>query len=145
MSSTAAITAQSPALSTPVRSLPTPRETSLNINNKNLNGRPGRNPVVSPQPVGHSQRSVLSTGPAMTVRSHQKIRVTVLCARSLAKRDLFRLPDPFVRVNVDGSGKLSRNLKVWAEIHQALLSHFSLLFLIGKVQVNESDRRVYCW
>ena len=27
-----------------------------------------------------------------------KIRVTVLCARNLAKRDLFRLPDPFVRV-----------------------------------------------
>jgi E3 ubiquitin ligase SMURF1/2 len=41
----------------------------------------------------------------MTVRSHQKIRVTILCARSLAKRDLFRLPDPFVRVNVDGSGQ----------------------------------------
>ena len=101
------ITAQTTSLSTPVRSIPTPREASLNINNKNLNGRPGnsRNPVVSPQPVGHSQRSVLSTGPVMTVRSHQKIRVTVLCARSLAKRDLFRLPDPFVRVHVDGSGK----------------------------------------
>ena len=34
-----------------------------------------------------------------------KIRVTVLCARNLAKRDLFRLPDPFVRVTVDGSGQ----------------------------------------
>lgn len=34
-----------------------------------------------------------------------KIRVTVLCARNLAKRDLFRLPDPFVRVSVDGSGQ----------------------------------------
>lgn len=30
----------------------------------------------------------------------QKIRVTVLCARSLVKRDLFRLPDPFVKVNL---------------------------------------------
>ena len=28
----------------------------------------------------------------------QKIRVTILCARSLVKRDLFRLPDPFVKV-----------------------------------------------
>jgi len=34
-----------------------------------------------------------------------KIRVTILCARNLAKRDLFRLPDPFVRVTVDGSGQ----------------------------------------
>merc|ERR1712223_2102591 len=35
----------------------------------------------------------------------QKIRVTILCARSLVKRDLFRLPDPFVKVHVDGSGQ----------------------------------------
>lgn len=34
-----------------------------------------------------------------------KIRVTILCARNLAKRDLFRLPDPFVRITVDGSGQ----------------------------------------
>ena len=26
--------------------------------------------------------------------------MTILCARSLAKRDLFRLPDPFVKVTV---------------------------------------------
>ena len=31
--------------------------------------------------------------------------MTVLCARNLAKRDLFRLPDPFVRVSVDNSGQ----------------------------------------
>ena len=30
----------------------------------------------------------------------QKIRVTILCARSLVKRDLFRLPDPFVKVRL---------------------------------------------
>ena len=33
-----------------------------------------------------------------------KIRVSVLCARSLAKRDLFRLPDPFVKVTVETGG-----------------------------------------
>ena len=43
-----------------------------------------------------------------------KIRVTILCARNLAKRDLFRLPDPFARISVDGSGQthttdISRN------------------------------------
>ena len=41
----------------------------------------------------------LPPGPAQ-----QKIRVTVIGARSLAKRDLFRLPDPFVRVTVDPGG-----------------------------------------
>ena len=34
-----------------------------------------------------------------------KIRVTLLCARSLAKRDLFRMPDPFVRLTVDGTAQ----------------------------------------
>lgn len=34
-----------------------------------------------------------------TSNGPQKIRVTILCARSLVKRDLFRLPDPFVKVN----------------------------------------------
>ena len=39
-----------------------------------------------------------------------QIRVTILCARSLAKRDLFRLPDPFVKVSVDScSGEKGRN------------------------------------
>ena len=39
-----------------------------------------------------------------------QIRVTILCARSLAKRDLFRLPDPFVKITVDScSGEKSRN------------------------------------
>ena len=36
--------------------------------------------------------------------------MTILCARSLAKRDLFRLPDPFVKVTVDSySGDKGRN------------------------------------
>ena len=34
-----------------------------------------------------------------------KIRVTLLCARSLSKRDLFRMPDPFVRLTVDGTAQ----------------------------------------
>ena len=38
-----------------------------------------------------------------------KIRVTVLCARNLAKRDLFRLPDPFVRVVVENAAGAGQN------------------------------------
>ncbi|BES98348.1 e3 ubiquitin-protein ligase [Nesidiocoris tenuis] len=34
-----------------------------------------------------------------------KIRLTILCARNLARRDLFRLPDPFAKISVDGSGQ----------------------------------------
>ncbi|KAJ8318920.1 hypothetical protein KUTeg_004011 [Tegillarca granosa] len=34
-----------------------------------------------------------------------KIRLTVLCAKNLAKKDFFRLPDPFAKITVDGSGQ----------------------------------------
>ncbi|XP_043469470.1 E3 ubiquitin-protein ligase SMURF1 [Leptopilina heterotoma] len=34
-----------------------------------------------------------------------KIRLTILCARNLARKDLFRLPDPFAKITVDGSGQ----------------------------------------
>ncbi|XP_076366217.1 E3 ubiquitin-protein ligase SMURF2-like isoform X2 [Tachypleus tridentatus] len=34
-----------------------------------------------------------------------KIRLTILCAKNLAKKDFFRLPDPFCKVSVDGSGQ----------------------------------------
>lgn len=63
----------------------------------------GSSQADSRQPSGQSLFSWAanrssSSGP-------QKIRVTILCARSLVKRDLFRLPDPFVKVHVDGSGQ----------------------------------------
>ncbi|XP_037522986.1 E3 ubiquitin-protein ligase SMURF2 [Rhipicephalus sanguineus] len=34
-----------------------------------------------------------------------KIRLTVLCAKNLCKKDFFRLPDPFCKISVDGSGQ----------------------------------------
>ncbi|KAL4239440.1 E3 ubiquitin-protein ligase smurf2 [Mactra antiquata] len=37
--------------------------------------------------------------------STMKIRLTVLCAKNLCKRDFFRLPDPFAKISVDGSGQ----------------------------------------
>lgn len=33
----------------------------------------------------------------------QKIRITILCARNLARKDLFRLPDPFAKIRVEGT------------------------------------------
>ncbi|XP_055838809.1 E3 ubiquitin-protein ligase Smurf1 isoform X2 [Episyrphus balteatus] len=35
-----------------------------------------------------------------------KIRITILCARNLARKDLFRLPDPFAKVVVEGTGQI---------------------------------------
>ncbi|KAL3876572.1 hypothetical protein ACJMK2_034407 [Sinanodonta woodiana] len=37
--------------------------------------------------------------------STMKIRLTVLCAKNLCKKDFFRLPDPFAKISVDGSGQ----------------------------------------
>ncbi|CAM9917416.1 E3 ubiquitin-protein ligase SMURF2 isoform X1 [Lethenteron reissneri] len=34
-----------------------------------------------------------------------KLRLTVLCAKNLAKKDFFRLPDPFAKIMVEGSGE----------------------------------------
>jgi E3 ubiquitin ligase SMURF1/2 len=34
-----------------------------------------------------------------------KMRLTVFCAKNLAKKDFFRLPDPFAKVTIDGSGQ----------------------------------------
>ncbi|CAI9724182.1 E3 ubiquitin-protein ligase SMURF2-like [Octopus vulgaris] len=34
-----------------------------------------------------------------------KVRLTVLCSKNLAKKDFFRLPDPFAKISVDGSGQ----------------------------------------
>ncbi|XP_054739054.1 E3 ubiquitin-protein ligase Smurf1 [Anastrepha obliqua] len=35
-----------------------------------------------------------------------KVRITILCARNLARKDLFRLPDPFAKVQVDGTAQV---------------------------------------
>ncbi len=59
-----------------------------------------------------------------------KIRVTILCARNLAKRDLFRLPDPFVRVTVDGSGQTHTTESAKNTLDPKWNQHFDLF--IGK-------------
>nr|XP_045601991.1 E3 ubiquitin-protein ligase SMURF2-like isoform X2 [Procambarus clarkii] len=34
-----------------------------------------------------------------------KIRLTILCAKNLSKKDFFSLPDPFAKISVEGSGQ----------------------------------------
>ncbi len=70
--------------------------------------------VSSPRPLPSTPTA--QAGPAyLTSASTQKIRVTIIGARSLAKRDLFRMPDPFVRVTVDpgGSGGVPASPSAW--------------------------------
>ncbi|XP_065558110.1 E3 ubiquitin-protein ligase SMURF2-like [Artemia franciscana] len=59
-----------------------------------------------------------------------KLRLTILCAKNLAKKDLFRLPDPFARVSVDGSGQTYSTHSVKSTLDPKWNQHFDLF--IGK-------------
>ncbi|XP_041474535.1 E3 ubiquitin-protein ligase SMURF2-like [Lytechinus variegatus] len=43
--------------------------------------------------------------PSVRREGPMKLRLTVLCAKNICKKDFFRLPDPFAKVVVDGSGQ----------------------------------------
>ncbi|XP_015112357.1 E3 ubiquitin-protein ligase SMURF2 [Diachasma alloeum] len=59
-----------------------------------------------------------------------KIRLTILCARNLARKDLFRLPDPFAKVTVDGSGQCHSTDTCKATLDPKWNQHYDLY--IGK-------------
>ncbi|XP_053608063.1 E3 ubiquitin-protein ligase SMURF2 [Plodia interpunctella] len=56
----------------------------------------------------------------------QKIRLTILCARNLVRRDIFRLPDPFAKITVDGSGQVYSTNAVKATLDPKWNSHYDL-------------------
>ncbi|XP_059470031.1 E3 ubiquitin-protein ligase SMURF2 [Neocloeon triangulifer] len=60
-----------------------------------------------------------------------KIRVTLLCARSLARKDLFRLPDPFAKISVDGSGQCHSTEACKATLDPKWNQHYDLY--LGKM------------
>ncbi|XP_031829010.1 SMAD specific E3 ubiquitin protein ligase [Nomia melanderi] len=59
-----------------------------------------------------------------------KIRLTILCARNLARKDLFRLPDPFAKITVDGSGQCHSTDTCKATLDPKWNQHYDLY--IGK-------------
>ncbi|XP_059047101.1 E3 ubiquitin-protein ligase SMURF1 [Achroia grisella] len=61
----------------------------------------------------------------------QKIRLTILCARNLARRDLFRLPDPFAKISVDGSGQVYSTNSVKATLDPKWNTHYDLYLTKG--------------
>ncbi|XP_045448525.1 E3 ubiquitin-protein ligase SMURF2 [Melitaea cinxia] len=61
----------------------------------------------------------------------QKIRLTILCARNLVRRDLFRLPDPFAKITVDGSGQVYSTNAVKATLDPKWNTHYDLYLTKG--------------
>lgn len=56
----------------------------------------------------------------------QKIRITILCARNLARKDLFRLPDPFARIRVEGTTQEHTTEICKASLEPKWNSHYDL-------------------
>ncbi|XP_014229977.1 E3 ubiquitin-protein ligase SMURF2 isoform X1 [Trichogramma pretiosum] len=55
-----------------------------------------------------------------------KIRLTILCARNLARKDLFRMPDPFAKVNVEGTGQCFETDTCKSSLDPKWNQHFDL-------------------
>eukprot|EP00111_Clytia_hemisphaerica_P022419 TCONS_00065893-protein len=56
-----------------------------------------------------------------------KYRVTLLCAKNVAKHDFFRLPDPFARIKVDGSGQCHTTKSLKSTVDPEWKEHYDLL------------------
>ncbi|XP_026680932.1 E3 ubiquitin-protein ligase SMURF1-like [Diaphorina citri] len=58
----------------------------------------------------------------------QRLKDTgLLCARNLARKDLFRLPDPFAKISVDGSGQCHSTEPVKATLDPKWNQHYDLV------------------
>ncbi|CAG9864103.1 unnamed protein product [Phyllotreta striolata] len=68
----------------------------------------------------------MSSTPPNNRNGAQKIRLTILCARNLVRKDLFRLPDPFAKISVDGSGQSHSTEPVKNTLDPKWNSHYDL-------------------
>ncbi|KAJ3624651.1 hypothetical protein MTP99_018256 [Tenebrio molitor] len=68
----------------------------------------------------------MSNAPSSRRNGAQKIRLTILCARNLVRKDLFRLPDPFAKISVDGSGQCHSTEFVKNTLEPKWNSHYDL-------------------
>uniref|UniRef100_A0A4W2G9E8 E3 ubiquitin-protein ligase SMURF2 n=1 Tax=Bos indicus x Bos taurus TaxID=30522 RepID=A0A4W2G9E8_BOBOX len=85
--------------------------------------RRGRSPAAAPAAGDMSNPGGRRNGPV-------KLRLTVLCAKNLVKKDFFRLPDPFAKVVVDGSGQCHSTDTVKNTLDPKWNQHYDLY--IGK-------------
>ncbi|KAL3273220.1 hypothetical protein HHI36_014674 [Cryptolaemus montrouzieri] len=72
----------------------------------------------------------MSSTPSSRRNGAQKIRLTILCARNLVRKDLFRYPDPFAKISVDGSGQCHSTETIKNTLEPKWNSHYDLY--IGK-------------
>ncbi|XP_030750487.1 E3 ubiquitin-protein ligase SMURF2 [Sitophilus oryzae] len=72
----------------------------------------------------------MSNTPSTRRNGAQKIRLTIVCARNLVRKELFRLPDPFAKISVDGSGQCHSTETVKNTLDPKWNSHYDLY--IGK-------------
>ncbi|XP_055533569.1 E3 ubiquitin-protein ligase SMURF1 [Wyeomyia smithii] len=56
----------------------------------------------------------------------QKIRITILCARNLARKDIFRLPHPFAKIRVDGTPQEYKTEICKASLEPRWNTHYDL-------------------
>ncbi|XP_055692740.1 E3 ubiquitin-protein ligase Smurf1 [Lutzomyia longipalpis] len=56
----------------------------------------------------------------------QIIRLTILCARNLARKEFLRLPDPFAKVSVDGTGQVHSTETSKASLDPKWNAHYDL-------------------
>ncbi|XP_017779182.1 PREDICTED: E3 ubiquitin-protein ligase SMURF2 [Nicrophorus vespilloides] len=68
----------------------------------------------------------MSGTPSNRRNGAQKIRLTILCARNLVRKDLFRLPDPFAKISVDGSGQCHSTETIRNTLDPKWNSHYDL-------------------
>ncbi|KAJ3645153.1 hypothetical protein Zmor_022836 [Zophobas morio] len=68
----------------------------------------------------------MSNPPSSRRNGAQKIRLTILCARNLVRKDLFRLPDPFAKISVDGSGQCHSTEFIKNTLEPKWNSHYDL-------------------
>ncbi|CAH0394454.1 unnamed protein product [Bemisia tabaci] len=73
----------------------------------------------------------MMSNPSGSRRSRtMKLRLLILCARNLARKDLFRLPDPFAKISVEGSGQCFSTDTCKATLDPKWNQHYDLY--IGK-------------
>ncbi|KAL5254865.1 hypothetical protein ACHWQZ_G014342 [Mnemiopsis leidyi] len=68
----------------------------------------------------------MANTPNVVTRNRTRVRFTIVCAKGLAKREFFRLPDVFAKIIVDGSGQHYTTKTVKGTLDPKWNDHFDL-------------------
>ncbi|KAK1798910.1 hypothetical protein P4O66_007179 [Electrophorus voltai] len=73
------------------------------------------------------------------------LKAAVLCAKNLSKKDFFRLPDPFAKVVVDGSGQCHSTDTVRNTLDPKWNQHYDLIFLANVQSLANKMDELQLW